>query len=89
LVGEPLEMSLDKLLVDADRIGTGCGRRLWLHATATARELGAKVLALASDPNAAPFCRAMAAEWIGEEVALRPRWALHMFRFPFPTHTSE
>lgn len=82
LVGEPPEMSLDKLFVDADRIGTGCGTRLWLHAVSTARDLGAEVLVLASDPNAASFYRAMGAEWTGEEPTSRPGWSLQMFRFP-------
>ena len=27
LLGEPPEMALDKLFVDPDRIGTGCGKR--------------------------------------------------------------
>jgi GNAT superfamily N-acetyltransferase len=81
LLGEPPEMALDKLFVEPDRIGTGCGKRLWRHAVATARELGSCVLTLASDPNAAPFYRAMGAEWVGEEPTSRPGWALQMFRF--------
>ena len=81
LLGEPPEMTLDKLFVEPDHIGTGCGKRLWRHAVATARELGARVLTLASDPNAAPFYRAMGAEWMGEEPTSRPGWALQMFRF--------
>ena len=89
LVGEPPEMSLDKLFVDADRIGTGCGKRLWLHAIATARELGAGTLTLASDPNAAPFYRAMGAEWTHEEATSRPGWSLQMFRFPIPPQPPE
>jgi hypothetical protein len=36
LLGEPPEMALDKLFVEPDRIGTGCGKHLWLHAVATA-----------------------------------------------------
>jgi GNAT superfamily N-acetyltransferase len=84
LLGEPPEMSLDKLFVDADRIGAGCGKRLWLHAVATARDLGVEVLTLASDPNAAPFYRAMGAQWTHEEPTSRPGWSLQMFRFPIP-----
>ena len=84
LLGEPPEVALDKLFVEPDRIGTGCGKRLWRHAVATAREMEATVLTLASDPNAAPFYRAMGAQWVGEEPTSRPGWALQMFRFPVP-----
>jgi GNAT superfamily N-acetyltransferase len=84
LLGEPPEMALDKLFVEPDRIGTGCGKRLWLHAVAKARELGATTLTLASDPNAAPFYRAMGAQWEREEPTSRPDWALQMFRFSLP-----
>ena len=59
LVGEPPEMALDKLFVEPDRIGTGCGKCLWRHAVAPARDMGASGLTLASDPNAARFYRAM------------------------------
>jgi GNAT superfamily N-acetyltransferase len=81
LLGEPPEMALDKLFVEPDRIGTGCGKRLWQHAVATARKMGASVLTLASDPNAAPFYRAMGAVWVSEEPTSRPGWALQMFQF--------
>lgn len=82
LVGEPPDLSLDKLFVEPNRIGTGCGKRLWRHAVAIARELGARELAFAADPNAAPFYRAMGAEWVREEATTRPGWNLQMFRFP-------
>ena len=64
-----------------DRIGTGCGKRLWLHAVATAREMGATALTLDADPNAAPFYRAMGAVWEHETATSRPGWALQVFRF--------
>jgi GNAT superfamily N-acetyltransferase len=89
LLGEPPEMALDKLFVEPDRIGTGCGKRLWQHAVATAREMGASVLTLASDPNAAPFYRAMGAEWVREEPTSRPDWALQMFRFRVPAVATD
>ena len=84
LLGEPPEMALDKLFVEPDQIGTGRGRSLWQHAVTTARDMGASALTLASDPNAAPFYRAMGAEWLGEEQTSRPGWDLQMFRFPVP-----
>jgi len=81
---EPPTLHLDKLFVDADRIGTGRGKRLWLHAVETARALGAVELAFAADPNAAPFYRAMGADWESEETTSRPGWKLQHFRFPIP-----
>ncbi len=81
LVGEPPGMSLDKLFVEPDLIGTGRGKRLWLHAVATAQEMGATVLTFAADPNAAPFYRAMGAEWVREEETARPGWNLQWFRY--------
>ncbi len=85
LLGEPPEVALDKLFVEPDRIGTGCGKRLWRHAVATVREMGATVLTFAADPNAAPFYRAMGAEWVGGEPTSRPGWVLEFFRYPIPT----
>lgn len=84
LVGEPPELALDKLFVEPAWIGTGRGKRLWRHAVATARDLGATVLTLAADPNAAPFYRAMGAEWLREEPTSWPGWALQMFRYAIP-----
>jgi GNAT superfamily N-acetyltransferase len=84
LLGEPPEMTLDKLFVEPDRMGAGCGKQLWQHAVATAREMGASWLIWASDPNAAPFYAAMGAVWVREEPTSRPGWALQMFRFGLP-----
>ncbi len=81
LTGGVSNLSLDKLFVDADRIGTGAGKRLWLHAVQTAREMGASELTFMADPNAAPFYRAMGAEWLREEETTRPGWKLQMFRY--------
>ena len=81
---KPDGMYLDKLFVEPDLIGTGCGRRLWTHAVATARDLGVDVLMLDADPNAAPFYRAMGAEWLREEPTTWPGWALQVFRYVIP-----
>lgn len=75
---------LDKLFVEPDRIGTGLGKHLWLHAVATARDLGIRELLLDADPNAAPFYRAMGCEWLREETTTRPGWNLQTFRFRIP-----
>jgi GNAT superfamily N-acetyltransferase len=80
LTGDPGGMSLDKLFVEPDRIGTGCGKRLWRHAMETALAMGASELTLASDPSAAPFYRAMGAVWESEEQTSRPGWNLQFFR---------
>lgn len=85
LTGVPSELWLDKLFVEPDRIGTGCGKRLWLHAVATARELGATELLIAADPNAAPFYQAMGAVWEREETTTRPGWNLQFLRYPLPS----
>lgn len=84
LVSKPPDMYLDKLFVEPDRIGTGCGKRLWQHAVSKARSLGVTVLMLDADPNPAPFYRAMGAEWLREEPTSRPGWALQVFRFAIP-----
>lgn len=73
------ELTLDKLFVEPDRIGTGCGRLLWDHALGTARLLGATRLTLASDPNAAPFYRTMGARWTHEVETTWPGWSLQFF----------
>ncbi len=82
LTGDPVELWLDKLFVEPARIGTGCGKRLWLHAVATARELRAVELWIAADPNATPFYQAMGATWEREEATTRPGWNLQFLRYP-------
>lgn len=85
LVIKPEGVYLDKLFVDPAHIGTGCGRRLWLDAVQTARDLGHAEMLLDADPNAAPFYRAMGAEWTGEIVTSRPGWKLQTFRYDLGT----
>jgi GNAT superfamily N-acetyltransferase len=79
---------LDKLFVDPPFLRTGAGTRLWRHAVHTARELGAGELLLDADPNAAPFYRAMGAEWLREIETSWPGWRLQVFRFQVPTKGS-
>jgi GNAT superfamily N-acetyltransferase len=81
LSGAIANLALDKLFVEPQFIGTGCGKRLWNHAVATARELGASGFSFYSDPNAAGFYRAMGAEWVREEPTSRPGWNLQIFRY--------
>ena len=75
------ELLLDKLFVDIDRIGTGCGKALWLHAVETARDLGHDDFIIGSDPNAAPFYQAMGAEWYAEKPTPSPDWTVQMVRY--------
>jgi GNAT superfamily N-acetyltransferase len=85
LTGDPDQLSLDKLFVEPRWIGAGCGKQLWLHALETARSLGASEFTLFSDPNAAPFYRAMGAVWQREEVTSWPDWNLQVFHVPLST----
>jgi GNAT superfamily N-acetyltransferase len=84
LTGEPPVMSLDKLFVEPEGIGTGRGKLLWQHAVSTARDMGVTEVTFAADPNAAPFYRAMGAVWEREEPTSWPGWNLQFFRFPIP-----
>ena len=72
---------LDKLFVDPDWIGTGAGKRLWAHAVETARAMGDAEMQFDADPNAAPFYRAMGAEWLHEIETTWPGWNLQVFRY--------
>ena len=84
LTGQVPDLQFDKLFLEPDAIGTGRGKLLWNHALATARALGVTELTLYADPNAAPFYRAMGAEWLGEETTSRPGWNLQHFRVLVP-----
>jgi GNAT superfamily N-acetyltransferase len=87
LRGDAPEMELSRMMVEPDRIGTGCGRRLWNHAVETARTLGVRVLTIDSDPNAEPFYRRMGAETIGEydwTPPMMPGWRVKKMRFTIP-----
>ena len=83
------ELLLDKLFVDIDRLGTGCGKALWLHAVETARSLGHDSFVIGSDPNAASFYRAMGAEWYAEKPTVSPDWTVQMFRYRVPPDAGE
>jgi GNAT superfamily N-acetyltransferase len=83
----PPEIDLHYLMVEPHLIGTGRGKQLWRHAIATARERGATVLTITSDPNAEPFYRAMGAVTVGvtgEPPPHKPDWQLRLMRFSLP-----
>ena len=82
LVSKSGDLYLDKLFVDPTWIGTGQGKRLWQHAVQQARAMGATVLHIEADPNAAPFYTAMGARWVGEIETTWPDWRLQVFEYP-------
>jgi GNAT superfamily N-acetyltransferase len=81
LTSEPDGLHLDKLFVEPGWIGTGAGKALWLHAVETARARGERAFRFLADPNAAPFYRAMGAEWIEGIHTDWPDWQLQVFRY--------
>lgn len=60
---------LDKPFIDTDRIGLGCGKRLFLWALGAARGLGAAELIIEADPDAAPFYDKMGCQRAGEALS--------------------
>ncbi len=66
----PARIELDALFVDPPYIGRGIGRRLFCDAQSRARESGAGILFVQSDPNALPFYQAMGGHVAGEKPSL-------------------
>lgn len=64
--GEGEKRTLEHLWVQPSSFGAGVGRQLFEHAMARARELGAHVVEIESDPHAEGFYQRMGAETIGE-----------------------
>lgn len=58
---EDAEAILDKLFVEPAAVRQGVGRRLFDWARTAARDGGARILVIESDPNAAGFYRRMGA----------------------------
>jgi GNAT superfamily N-acetyltransferase len=87
LSGGAPEMELSRMMVEPDKIGTGCGRRLWDHAVETARSLGVRVLTIDADPNAEPFYQRMGAQTVGEHEwtpPMMPDWHVKKMRYSIP-----
>jgi len=61
----PQQAELTHCFVEPSRIGRGVGRLLVAHAAGEARRLGYAGLIIQSDPNAAPFYRALGARDTG------------------------
>ncbi len=76
------EVDLDNLFVAPEAIGHGCGKRLWQHAVATARQLGFTHMRIEADPNAEEFYAAMGAETVGSvPSSVWPERQLPLMRF--------
>lgn len=89
---EAPEIDLHFLMVEPHLIGTGRGKRLWLHMVETARARGAGVLTVDSDPHAEPFYRAMGAVTVGKltrHPPHMPEWQLQAMRFAFPARMRD
>jgi GNAT superfamily N-acetyltransferase len=72
--GEKAE--LEHMWVRPERIGSGCGKELMMHALETAAFLNAAALEISADPNAEGFYKRMGATRIGEtqsEIEGQPR----------------
>ena len=76
---------LTNLFVEPAAIGQGIGRRLWQHAVALARELGAPAVLIDSDPFAEPFYLRMGARRVGEVPStVIPGRMLPLLRYDLP-----
>jgi GNAT superfamily N-acetyltransferase len=62
-------VELEALFVEPSWIGQGVGRRLIEHAKAQARRLGATVMLIESDPNAAAFYVKAGGKQIGQQAS--------------------
>lgn len=76
LNGDGDRLLLDHLWVQPSSFGAGVGRALFTHAIERARDSGARLLEIESDPHAEGFYQRMGAETIGEvtyEMEGQPR----------------
>ena len=68
LIGSGARVTLDHLWLSPLQIGKQIGKRLFTHAMATAKELGAAEVEVEADPNAVGFYERMGAIRVGENV---------------------
>ncbi|HUG14002.1 MAG TPA: GNAT family N-acetyltransferase [Thermomicrobiales bacterium] len=91
LRGAPPEIELSRMMLEPSAIGSGLGRRMWEHAVCTARDLGARVIMLDSDPNAEGFYQRMGAVTVGEHdwtPPMMPDWRVKIMRFEIPDRSE-
>jgi len=67
--GDDGTAELDLFFVDPDGLGSGHGRRLFVHACAAARDAGSRRLVVEADPNAAGFYARMGMTRTGERAS--------------------
>ncbi|MDO3705524.1 GNAT family N-acetyltransferase [Micromonospora sp. C28SCA-DRY-2] len=88
--GQPPSGELGNLWVEPDIIGSGVGRRLWVHAMQTARTAGFTSLHIEADPFAEGFYLAMGAERIGQTPSGSiPGRVLPMLKVRIPSPPRE
>jgi len=68
LMGSGARVTLDHLWLSPLQMGKQIGKRLFTHAMATAKELGAAEVEVEADPNAVGFYERMGAMRVGENV---------------------
>jgi GNAT superfamily N-acetyltransferase len=73
---------LDMLFVDPAFIGRGVGGALMLHAIDVARESGASVIVIVSDPYAAPFYEHCGGVLVGSSVSSSTGRTLPVYEVP-------
>lgn len=73
---------LDMLFVEPAFIGRGVGGELMLHAIDAARESGASVIVIVSDPYAAPFYEHCGGELVGSSVSSSTGRTLPVYEVP-------
>jgi GNAT superfamily N-acetyltransferase len=73
---------LDMLFVEPASIGRGVGGALMLHAIDAARDRGALVIVIVSDPNAAPFYEHCGGTLVGSSLSSSTGRTLPVYEVP-------
>jgi GNAT superfamily N-acetyltransferase len=76
------KVEVDMLFVEPTFIGRGIGGALMRHAIDVARDSGASVLAIVSDPYAAPFYEHCGGELVGSSISTSTGRVLPVYEIP-------
>ncbi len=76
------DVELEHIFVEPEALGRGIGSQLFDHACETARDSGAKVLVIQSDPNAAGFYHTLGATLVREIPSSIPGGSIPYFTYP-------